>query len=122
MTVGILALQGAFREHEQMLQGMGVATRQIRLPRDLNGVERLIIPGGESTTIGKLMVMYDLLTPLRQRIQAGMPVWGPVQVQFCCRARLLMVVPISRACVSWISNRAEMRLGASSTALRQISR
>lgn len=76
MTVGILALQGAFREHEQMLQGMGVATRQIRLPRDLNGVERLIIPGGESTTIGKLMVMYDLLTPLRQRIQAGMPVWG----------------------------------------------
>jgi pyridoxal 5'-phosphate synthase pdxT subunit len=76
MTVGVLALQGAFREHEQMLQQMGVAVRQIRLPRDLADIDRLIIPGGESTTIGKLMVMYDLLTPIQQRITAGMPVWG----------------------------------------------
>ncbi len=76
MTVGVLALQGAFREHEEMLSRMGVAHRQVRLPRDLAEVERLIIPGGESTTIGKLMVMYDLLEPLRERIQAGMPVWG----------------------------------------------
>jgi 5'-phosphate synthase pdxT subunit len=76
MTVGVLALQGAFREHEEMLDRMGVAHRQVRLPRDLAEVERLIIPGGESTTIGKLMVMYDLLQPLRERIQAGMPVWG----------------------------------------------
>ncbi|MFM2033006.1 MAG: hypothetical protein RLZZ297_1771 [Chloroflexota bacterium] len=76
MTVGVLALQGAFIEHEAMLQGIGVPTRQIRLPRDLDGIERLIIPGGESTTIGKLMVMYDLLQPLRDRINAGMPTWG----------------------------------------------
>ena len=76
MTVGVLALQGAFREHEEMLERMGVPHRQVRLPRDLAEVERLIIPGGESTTIGKLMVMYDLLEPLRTRIQAGMPVWG----------------------------------------------
>ncbi|MBM4412737.1 MAG: pyridoxal 5'-phosphate synthase glutaminase subunit PdxT [Chloroflexi bacterium] len=76
MTVGVLALQGAFREHEEMLHRMGVATRQVRLPRDLAEVDRLIIPGGESTTIGKLLVMYELLTPLRERILAGMPVWG----------------------------------------------
>lgn len=76
MTVGVLALQGAFIEHEAMLKAIGVETRQIRLPRDLDGIDRLILPGGESTTIGKLMVMYDLLNPLRERIQAGMPVWG----------------------------------------------
>jgi 5'-phosphate synthase pdxT subunit len=76
MTVGVLALQGAFREHEQMLNSMGVATRQIRLPRDLDGIDRLIIPGGESTTIGKLLVLYELLVPIQQRIMAGMPVWG----------------------------------------------
>jgi 5'-phosphate synthase pdxT subunit len=76
MTVGVLALQGAFIEHEAMLTRIGVETRQIRLPRDLDGIERLILPGGESTTIGKLMVMYDLLIPLRDRINAGMPVWG----------------------------------------------
>jgi 5'-phosphate synthase pdxT subunit len=76
MTVGVLALQGAFREHEEMLHRMGVATRQVRLPRDLAEVDRIILPGGESTTIGKLLVMYDLLNPLRERILAGMPAWG----------------------------------------------
>lgn len=76
MTVGVLALQGAFREHEEMLHRMGVATRQVRLPRDLADIDRIILPGGESTTIGKLLVMYDLLTPLRERIIAGMPAWG----------------------------------------------
>ena len=76
MTVGVLALQGAFREHEQMLHRMGVATRQVRLPRDLADIDRIILPGGESTTIGKLLVMYDLLAPLRERINAGMPTWG----------------------------------------------
>ena len=76
MTVGVLALQGAFREHEEMLDRLGVPHRQVRLPRDLDGIDRLIIPGGESTTIGKLLVMYDLLEPLQARIRAGMPVWG----------------------------------------------
>ena len=76
MIVGILALQGAFREHEEMLTRMGVPCLQVRLPRDLAKVDRLIIPGGESTTIGKLLVMYDLIEPIRQRVLAGMPIWG----------------------------------------------
>ena len=76
MIVGILALQGAFREHEEMLTRMGDPCLQVRLPRDLAKVDRLIIPGGESTTIGKLLVMYDLLEPIRQRVLAGMPIWG----------------------------------------------
>jgi 5'-phosphate synthase pdxT subunit len=76
MTVGILALQGDFREHEEMLRRMGAPTLQVRLPKHLDQVERLIIPGGESTTIGKLLAMYGLIEPLRARVRAGMPVWG----------------------------------------------
>jgi imidazoleglycerol phosphate synthase glutamine amidotransferase subunit HisH len=76
MTVGILALQGDFREHEEMLRRIGAPTLQVRLPKHLEQVERLIIPGGESTTIGKLLAMYGLIEPLRARIRDGMPVWG----------------------------------------------
>ncbi len=67
MPVGVLALQGAFIEHEKILQGLGVETLQVRLPEQLAQVERLIIPGGESTTIGKLLVRFDLLDPIQQR-------------------------------------------------------
>lgn len=79
MTVGILALQGDFREHEEMLRRIGAPTLQVRLPKHLDQVERLIIPGGESTTIGKLLAMYGLIEPLRARVRAGMPVWGDVR-------------------------------------------
>ncbi len=76
MTVGILALQGDFREHEAMLQRIGVATQQVRLPEQLALVDRLIIPGGESTTIGRLLVRFNLLEPLRQRAGRDLAVWG----------------------------------------------
>jgi 5'-phosphate synthase pdxT subunit len=76
MTVGILALQGDFREHAEMLERMGVATRLVRQPRHLAEVDRLIIPGGESTTIGTLLVLDQLLEPIRERGLAGMPIWG----------------------------------------------
>jgi 5'-phosphate synthase pdxT subunit len=76
MTVGILALQGDFREHEEILRGIGVPTLQVRLPQHLDAVDRLILPGGESTTIGKLLMRFGLLEPLRQRAQEGMPLWG----------------------------------------------
>lgn len=76
MTVGILALQGDFREHEAMLQRIGAPTLQVRLPKHFEQVDRLIIPGGESTTIGKLLVLYNLLEPIRARARSGMPIWG----------------------------------------------
>lgn len=76
MTVGILALQGDFREHEDMLRRIGAPTLQVRLPRHLDRVDRLIIPGGESTTIGKLLAIYGLIEPLRARVRDGMPLWG----------------------------------------------
>lgn len=76
MKVGILALQGDFREHEEMLNTMGISTQLIKLPYQLEMVDRLIIPGGESTTIGKLMSIYNLLSPIRKLAIQGMPIWG----------------------------------------------
>jgi 5'-phosphate synthase pdxT subunit len=76
MTVGILALQGDFREHEEVLRRIGAPTMQVRLPKHLAQVDRLIIPGGESTTIGKLLAIYRLIDPIRERVAQGMPLWG----------------------------------------------
>lgn len=74
-TVGVLALQGDFSEHEAVLTRLGVQTRQVRLPRDLDGLTALIIPGGESTTITRLIDLYGLREPLRA-FAALKPVWG----------------------------------------------
>ncbi len=76
MKIGILALQGAFIEHEKMLRRLGVEAVEVRLPKDLDGVAGVIIPGGESTTIGKLAVQYHLIEPLRELAKAGKPLWG----------------------------------------------
>ncbi|MBN2256237.1 MAG: pyridoxal 5'-phosphate synthase glutaminase subunit PdxT [Anaerolineaceae bacterium] len=75
MRIGVLALQGAFIEHIHMLSGMGVETVAVRLPAELGGLDGLIIPGGESTTIGKLAVAYGLIDPLRSFGQ-NKPIWG----------------------------------------------
>jgi len=74
--IGVLALQGDFVEHEAHLARLGVETRRIRLPRDLEGLDGLIIPGGESTTIGKLAVDYGLVEPLVTFSRSGRPMWG----------------------------------------------
>src|SRR3989338_9150977 len=74
--VGVLALQGDFKEHLDVLARLGIPALPVRLPSDLALVDRLIIPGGESTTIGKLLVTSKLLAPVRARIKSGMPVWG----------------------------------------------
>lgn len=66
MKIGVLALQGDFSEHVSMLKKIGVDAVEVRLPRHLDSINGLIIPGGESTTIGKLAVAFDLMEPLRQ--------------------------------------------------------
>jgi len=76
MKIGVLALQGAFIEHEQMLQRLGVEAVEVRLPKDLEGCAGVIIPGGESTTIGKLAVQYHVIEPLRAMARSGRPLWG----------------------------------------------
>ncbi len=75
VAVGVLALQGDFAEHEAILKRLGAAVREVRLPADLEGLDALIIPGGESTTITRLMAMYKLIKPIRA-FAARKPVWG----------------------------------------------
>jgi len=75
MRIGVLALQGDFAEHIAMLKRIGVETAEVRLPDQLDEIDGLIIPGGESTTIGKLAHDYDLVEPLRH-FGAEKPIWG----------------------------------------------
>ena len=74
--IGVLALQGDFREHIRALEGLGAQAHPVRLPADLRDVDGLVIPGGESTVMGKLMVEYGLDQPLRDHTARGTPVWG----------------------------------------------
>ncbi|HLZ59397.1 MAG TPA: pyridoxal 5'-phosphate synthase glutaminase subunit PdxT [Ktedonosporobacter sp.] len=74
--IGVLALQGDFEAHLKMLADLGADGRAIRLPEQLEDLDGIIIPGGESTTIGKLMVIYGLDEPLKRKIQEGVPIWG----------------------------------------------
>ncbi|MDQ2716013.1 MAG: pyridoxal 5'-phosphate synthase glutaminase subunit PdxT [Chloroflexota bacterium] len=74
--IGVLALQGDFAAHLRALTDLGVDARAVKLPEQLEKLDGIIIPGGESTTIGKLMVEYGLDQPLRQKIEEGFPTWG----------------------------------------------
>ncbi|HBZ89189.1 MAG TPA: pyridoxal 5'-phosphate synthase glutaminase subunit PdxT, partial [Erysipelotrichaceae bacterium] len=74
MKVGILALQGAFIEHEKIMQKLGAEVVEIRQRKDLEGIDGLILPGGESTVQGKLLRQLGLLKPIQQLINEGLPV------------------------------------------------
>lgn len=76
VKIGVLALQGDFAEHIAVLHKLGVDAIEVRLPEQLNALDGLIIPGGESTTISRLMVRWGLLEPVRARARQGMAVWG----------------------------------------------
>ncbi len=87
---GVLALQGAFIEHVHMLRSLGVEAIEVRLPEQLQGLDGLIIPGGESTTIGKLAVTYKLIEPIRRMAEQGTPVWGT------CAGMILLAKDVGR--------------------------
>jgi 5'-phosphate synthase pdxT subunit len=89
LRIGVLALQGAFIEHIAKLRELGVRAHEVRLPRDMHGLDGLIIPGGESTTIGKLMMTYGLMDPVR-RFAERHAVWGT------CAGMILMAKEIGR--------------------------
>jgi 5'-phosphate synthase pdxT subunit len=76
MRVGVVAMQGAFVEHEHALTRIGVTPVRVRLPRDLEELDGLIIPGGESTTMGRLMRRWGLVEPIRALVRSGRPLWG----------------------------------------------
>ncbi len=87
--IGVMALQGAFFEHEMLLTRAGAEPVEVRLPGDLEGLDGLIIPGGESTSIGKVARRWGLLEPLRDFAQDGRPVWGT------CAGMILMAKDIT---------------------------
>jgi 5'-phosphate synthase pdxT subunit len=76
MKIGVLALQGDFLEHVQMLETLGVDAVEVRLPEQLKKIDGLIMPGGESTTFAKLAESFGLMEPLRKFCATGKPVWG----------------------------------------------
>jgi pyridoxal 5'-phosphate synthase pdxT subunit len=76
MSIGVLALQGDVREHLAALAAAGAEARPVRRAEELAEVHGLVIPGGESTTMSKLAVIFGMLEPLRERVRAGMPVYG----------------------------------------------
>lgn len=76
MNIGVLAVQGDFAEHIAILRKIGADTREVRLPEQLEALDGLIIPGGESTTLSRLMSIYHLREPVAQMAAEGRPVWG----------------------------------------------
>ena len=83
MKIGVLALQGAFIEHVSIMQQLGAEALLVRLPNQLDGLDGLIIPGGESTTILKLMQSFSFIQPLRELAKAGLPILGICAGMIC---------------------------------------
>ena len=76
MVIGVLEMQGAYEEHINILQDLDVSPVEIRNKNDLQNIDGIIIPGGESTTMGKLIRTLDIYNDLKEKIESGMPVWG----------------------------------------------
>lgn len=74
--IGVLALQGAFAKHIQSLESAGAVAVEVREPDDLKSIEGLVIPGGESTTMSKMLVRWELIEPIRALISGGLPIYG----------------------------------------------
>ena len=92
-VVGVLALQGDVREHLAALRSLGADAVLVRRPEELAEVDGLVIPGGESTTIGKLLVTFDLLEPLQKRVRDGMPAFGSCAGMILLADRILDAPP-----------------------------
>jgi pyridoxal 5'-phosphate synthase pdxT subunit len=94
VKAGVLALQGDFREHGRVLAEAGATPVEVREAEHLAGVDCLVIPGGESTTIGKLARAHDLVEPVRERVAAGMPVFGTCAGMIVLARRVLGGEPL----------------------------
>ncbi|MDW3212493.1 MAG: pyridoxal 5'-phosphate synthase glutaminase subunit PdxT [Ilumatobacteraceae bacterium] len=95
--IGVLALQGAFHSHQALLDGLGHRTLQVRTPADLARVDALVMPGGESTTMSKLLVTSELFDPLAARLADGMPAFGTCAGMILLAAEVLDGRPDQRS-------------------------
>ena len=93
ITIGVLALQGDFLEHLTALRSLGIAANEVRLPHDLETIDGLIIPGGESTTIVYLLDLFGLREPLVTSIKNGLPVWGTCAGMILLAKKLMQTKP-----------------------------
>ncbi len=94
LVIGVLALQGDFLEHILTLERLGVSAKEVKLPRDLENIDGLIMPGGESTTMAKLLDAFELREPLKIKIQEGLPVWGTCAGMILLAKKLTQDKPI----------------------------
>jgi len=88
-TIGVLALQGDVREHRSALEAAGARTIAVRRERELDEVDGIVLPGGESTTVSRLLRVFDLLEPLRTRLKAGLPAYGSCAGMILLASRVL---------------------------------
>ncbi|MBS9372536.1 pyridoxal 5'-phosphate synthase glutaminase subunit PdxT [Rhodococcus sp. B50] len=88
-TIGVLALQGDVREHRSALEAAGARTIAVRRERELDEIDGLVLPGGESTTVSRLLRVFDLLEPLRARLKAGLPAYGSCAGMILLASRVL---------------------------------
>lgn len=93
MEIGVLALQGAVREHRDMLTGLGVECCEVRTPEQLESLDGLLMPGGESTTLEKLMRRFGLDVALQEAIDRGMAVWGTCAGMILLAQRITNAIP-----------------------------
>ncbi|TET49175.1 MAG: pyridoxal 5'-phosphate synthase glutaminase subunit PdxT [Anaerolineales bacterium] len=107
VRIGVLALQGAFLEHAKALARVGAEAVEVRLPQELDGIDGLIIPGGESTTIGQIAGRWGLMDPIRDLAGSGRPIWGT------CAGMILMATKIVD------NSRAQPLLGLIDVAVRR---
>ncbi|QKT07253.1 pyridoxal 5'-phosphate synthase glutaminase subunit PdxT [Gordonia sp. X0973] len=92
-TIGVLAVQGDVREHVAALRAVGAQTRPVRTPDELDGLDGIVLPGGESTTISKLLTVFELEKPLRAALADGLPAYGSCAGMIMLASRILDTRP-----------------------------
>lgn len=105
LTIGVLALQGDFLEHTQILQNIGAQTKEVKLVTDLENIDGIILPGGESTTMAHLLDTFGIRKKLTQKIQDGLPAWGTCAGMIMLAKKLIQTRPIPLSLMDITVNR-----------------
>ena len=103
--IGVLSLQGDFLEHIQTLQRLNIKAKEVKLPKDLEDIDGIILPGGESTTQACLLDVFKLREPLKQKIKNGLPAWGTCAGMILLAKKLVQDRPIPLGLINIIVNR-----------------
>jgi 5'-phosphate synthase pdxT subunit len=105
MNIGVLSLQGDFLEHIQILKRLNIKTKEVKLPKDLQDLDGIILPGGESTAIARLLDVFNLTEPLKQKIKNGLPAWGTCAGMILLARKIIQDRPIPLGLIDITVNR-----------------